>query len=96
MAEPLQTGFLHISGYMRIQATCSSISLIYRMILKKSKATSTPDYEGIGMIENRIRERMLEFSRVFNVESAYISLDLRNQAVCSSTQSVDKEIYYGR
>ena len=54
MAEPLQTGFLHISGYMRIQATCSSISLIYRMILGESKATSTPNYEGIEMLENGI------------------------------------------
>ena len=37
MAEPLQTGLLHISGYMRIQATCSSISLIYRTISKNQK-----------------------------------------------------------
>ena len=54
MDEPLQTGFLHISDYMRIQATCSSISLIYRMILKESKATSTPNYEGAEILENRI------------------------------------------
>ena len=96
MVEPLQTGFLHISGYMRIQATCSLISLIYRMILKESKATSIPDYEGIEMLENRIRERMLEYSRVFNSESTYISLNFRNQAVFSSTQSVEKETYYAR
>ena len=92
----LATSFLHISGYMRIQATCSSISLIYRMILKKSKVTSIPDYEGIEMLENRIRKRMLEYNRVFNIESAYISLNLRNQAVCSLTRSVKKEIYYAR
>ena len=96
MDEPLQTGFLHISDYMRIQATCSSISLIYRTILKESKVTSIPNYEGIEMLENRIRERMLEHNRVFNIESAYISLNLWNQAVCSSTQPVEKEIYYAR
>ena len=64
MAEPLKTGLLHISGYMRIKATCSSTSLIYRMILGESKATSTPNYEGSEMLENRIRERILEYSRV--------------------------------
>ena len=96
MAEPLQTGLLHISGYMRIQATCSSNRLIYRTILKESKATSIPNYEGTEMFENRIRERMLEYSRVFNIESAYIPLNLRDQAVCSSTRSVEKEIYYAR
>ena len=96
MAELLKTGLLHISGYMRIQATCSSISLIYRMILKESKAISIPNYEGIEMIESRIRERMLEYNRVFNIEFAYISLNLWNQAVCSSTQPVEKEIYYAR
>ena len=96
MAEPLQTGLLHISGYMRIQATCSSISLIYCTILKKLKATSIQNYEGIEMLENRIRERTLKYSRVFDIESAYIPLDLRNQAVCSSTRSVEKEIYYAR
>ena len=91
MAEPLQTGLLHILGYMRIQATYSSISLIYCTILKKkSKAISIPNYEGIEMLENRIRERMLEYSRVFNIESAYISLNLRNQAVCCSTRLVGK------
>ena len=94
MVEPLQAGLLHISGYMRIQATCSSISLIYRTILKESKDTSIPNYEGIKMLENRIRERMLEYSRVFNIESAYIPLNLRNQAVCSSTRSLEKENYY--
>ena len=76
---------------MRIQATCSSISLIYRMILKKSKVTSIPDYEGIEMLENRIQERMLEYSRVLNIESAYISLNIRDQAVCSSTRSVERK-----
>ena len=96
MAEPLQTGFLHISVYMRIQATCSSISFIFRMILEESKATLIPNYEGIKMLENRIRERMLEYNRVFNIESTYISLNLRNQAMCSSTRSVEKEIYYAR
>ena len=96
MAEPLKTGFLHISGYMRIQATCSSISLIHRKILKESKAPSIPNYEGIEMLENRIRERMLEYCRVFDIESAYISLDLRNQALCSSTQSMEKGTYYAR
>ena len=50
----LQTSLLHISGYMKIQATCSSISWIYRTILKESKATSIPNYEGIEMLENRI------------------------------------------
>ena len=96
IAEPLQTGLLHISGYMRILATCSSINLIYRTILKELKATSIPNYEGIEMLENRIRERMLEYSRVFNIESAYIPINFQNQAVCSSTQSVEKEIYYAR
>ena len=81
---------------MRIQATCSSISLIYRMILEESKATSIPNYEGIKMLVNRIQERMLEYSRVLNIESAYISLNIRDQAVCSSTRSVEKEIYYAR
>ena len=52
--QTLEAGFLLISGYMRIQATCSSMSLIYRMIFKKSKATLIPNYEGIGMLENRI------------------------------------------
>ena len=67
MAEPLKMGLLHISGYIRIQATFSSTSLIYRMILKESKTTSIPNYEGIEMLENRIRERMLEYSRVFDI-----------------------------
>ena len=70
-------GFLHISGYMIIQATCSSIRWIYRIIVKESKAISIPNYEGTGMLENKIRERMLEYSRVFNIESAYIYLDLQ-------------------
>ena len=65
----LATSFLHISGYMRIQATCSSISLIYRTILKDSKSTSIPNYEGIEMLENRIRERMSEYSRVSTLNS---------------------------
>ena len=81
MAEPLQTGFLHISGYMRIQATCSWIRWIYRTILKELKAVSIPNYEGIEMLENRIRERMLEYSRVFNIESAYISLPSESRCV---------------
>ena len=81
---------------MRIQATCSSISLIYCTILKKLKATSIQNYEGIEMLENRIRERMLEYNQVFNIKSAYISLNFRNQAVCSSTRTVEKEIYYAR
>ena len=85
MAEPLKMGFLPISGYMRIQATCSSISLIHCKILKESKATSIPNYEGIEMLEYRIRERMLEYNRVFNIESANISLNLKNQVACSST-----------
>ena len=96
MAEPLKTVLLHISGFMRTQATCSSIRWIYRMIMNESKATSIPNYEGIEMLENRIRERMLEYSRVFNIESAYIPLNLWNQAVCSSTRSVEKKIYYAR
>ena len=96
LIEPSKMGLLHISGYMRIQVACSSISLIYHMILKESKATSIPNYEGIEMLENRIRERMLEYSRVFNIESAYIPLNFQNQAVCSSTRSVEKEIYYAR
>ena len=85
--------------YLRLHENsgpCSSISWIYRTILKESKATSIPNYEGIEMLENRIRERMLEYSRVFNIESAYISLNLRNQAVCSSTQFVEKDTYYAR
>ena len=76
MAEPLKQVSYIISGYMRIQATCSSISSIYCTILKESKATSIPNYEGIKMLENRIREQMSEYSRVFNIEFAYISLKL--------------------
>ena len=81
---------------MRIQATCSSIRLIYRTILKESETISIPNYKGTKMLRNRIRERMLEYNQVSDIEPAYISLDLRNQAVCSSTQSMEKEIYYGR
>ena len=66
------------------------------MILKESKAILILNYEGIEMLENRIRERILEYNRIFNVESAYISLNFRNQAVFSSTQSVEKETYYAR
>ena len=66
------------------------------MILKESKATSISNYEGIEMLENRIRERMLEYSRVFDIEPAYISLNRRNQAVFSSTRSMEKENYYAK
>ena len=93
MAEPLKRVSYMSRAIWEIQATCSSISLIYRVILKESKSTSIPNYEGIEMLENRIRERMLEYSRVFNIESAYISLNLRNHAVCSSTRSVEKGNY---
>ena len=37
---------------------------------------------------------MSEYSRVFNIEPAYMSLCLGSQAACSSTQSVEKEIFY--
>lgn len=48
------------------------------------------------MLVSNIQERELEYSWVFNIELAYISLNSRNQAACSSTQTVEKEIYYAR
>ena len=55
-----------------------------------------PNYEGTKMLKNKIYEQMLEYNRIFNIKSIYISLNLRNQFVCSSTRLVEKEIYYAR
>ena len=53
-----------------------------------SKSILIPNYEGIRMSENKIYDRILEYSRVYNIESTYISLNYRNQEACSSTRSV--------
>ena len=63
---------------------------------KNSKVIPISNYEEIGMLENKIWERMSEYSRVFNIDPAYISLNSGNQAACSSTLSVEKEVYYAR
>ena len=47
-------------------------------------------------LKNGVMTELLEYSRVFNIEPTYISLNLGNQTVCSSTWSVEKEISYAK
>ena len=51
-------------------------------------------YGEIEKLKNGVMTELLEYRRVFNIEPAYISLNLGNQTICSSTQSVEKEISY--
>ena len=48
------------------------------------------------MFECKVQDTVLEYNRIFKVELAYISLNLRNQAACISTRSIEKEIYYAK
>ena len=45
-------------------------------------------------LENRVRNNLLEYSRVFNIEPSYISLNFWNQTACNSTRSIEMEISY--